>query len=241
MDEDLLLILESLNDQGLDFSIENPAVSVVQTSPSGSLVLAGNNHLFMKVLEKLFRVSSGSFFQVNSFQANEMVKHLLANVRLDESMTVVDVYCGVGLFSAFLASKVKQLVGIEQSPEACEDFTYNLDEFERVSLYEAPADDVLSSINFNPDLIVMDPPREGMGVQTVAGIVSQGASNLVYISCDPATLARDAKRLALSGYKLMKIALFDLFPQTFHIETISYWEKYSIKTSKSSILPPARI
>jgi 23S rRNA (uracil1939-C5)-methyltransferase len=131
----------------------------------------------------------------------------------------------VGLFSAFLASKVKQLVGIEQSPEACEDFTYNLDEFEQVSLYEAPAEDVLSSINFNPDVILMDPPREGMGVQTVDGIVSQGASNLVYISCDPATLARDAKRLALSGYKLLKIALFDLFPQTFHIETISYWEK----------------
>ncbi len=149
----------------------------------------------------------------------------MANVALNETMTVVDVYCGVGLFSAFLASKVKHLVGVELSTEACEDFTINLEEYEQVSLYEAPADDVLNSIHFNPDVIVMDPPREGLGIYTVDGIVSQDASNLVYISCDPATLARDAKRIRSSGYKLMKLALFDMFPQTFHIESISYWEK----------------
>jgi 23S rRNA (uracil1939-C5)-methyltransferase len=223
--EDLLLILESINDRALDFSIESPAVSVVQKGPSGSLVLAGSDHLFMKVLGKQYRVSSGSFFQVNTLQASEMVKHIMANLALNETMTVVDVYCGVGLFSAFLALKVKHLVGIELSTEACEDFTINLEEYEQVSLYEAPADDVLNSIHFNPDVIVMDPPREGLGIYTVDGIVSQDASNLVYISCDPATLARDAKRITSSGYKLMKLALFDMFPQTFHIESICYWEK----------------
>ena len=84
-------------------------------------------------------------------------------------------------------------------------------------------EDVLCSIKFNPDVIVVDPSREGLGRKTVDGILSQSASHLIYVSCDPATLARDAKRLASRGYTLVKIALFDKFPQTFHIESISYW------------------
>jgi len=224
-EDEMMLVLECSEPQPLDFSIENLAISVVQKNPSGNLVLAGSDHLFMEVLGRQFRVSSSSFFQVNTLQANAMVKHIMAYPAINDAMMVVDVYCGVGLFSSFLALKAKQLVGIELSAEACNDFTNNLDEFENVSLYEAPAEDVLCSINFNPDLIVVDPPREGLGRKTLDGILTQGASDLIYISCDPATLARDAKRLASGGYILVKIALFDMFPQTFHIESISYWEK----------------
>ena len=144
---------------------------------------------------------------------------------INDAKMVLDVYCGVGLFSSFLAPKVKKLVGIELSPESCDDFTNNLDEFDNVSIYEAPAEDVLRSINFNPDVIVVDPPREGMGKKTLEGILSQGASNLIYVSCDPATLSRDGKHLVLGGYTLVKVVLVDMFPQTFHIESISYWEK----------------
>jgi 23S rRNA (uracil1939-C5)-methyltransferase len=224
-DGELMLVLESSAPQALDFSIENLAISIVQKGPSGNLVLAGSDHLLMEVSGRQYWVSSSSFFQVNTLQANGMVKYIMANLPLNEMMTVVDVYCGVGLFSAFLASQAKQLVGIELSPEACDDFIINLNEFSHMSLYEAPAEDVVCSINFNPDVIVMDPPREGLGRKTVDGILSQGASYLIYISCDPATLARDTKRLASGCYKLVKIALFDMFPQTYHIESISYWEK----------------
>jgi 23S rRNA (uracil1939-C5)-methyltransferase len=219
----MLLVHECSDLQPLDFSVENLAISVVQKNPSGNLILAGSDHLFMEVLGRQFWVSSTSFFQVNTLQATAMGKHIMAYPPLNDAIMVVDVYCGVGLFSAFLASKAKQLVGIELSAEACDDFTINLDEFENVSLYEAPAEDVLSNINFNPDVIVVDPPREGLGRKTVDGILSQGTSHLIYVSCDPATLARDAKRLASGGYTLVKIALFDMFPQTFHIESISYW------------------
>lgn len=225
VDEDLMLVLENSDPQPLDFSIENLAISVIQKSPLGNLVLAGSDHLLMEVAGRRFQVSSNSFFQVNTLQANAIVEHIMAYLPLNDTMTVVDVYCGVGLFSAFLASKVRQIVGIELSPEACDDFTINLDEFEHVSLYEASAEDVLCSNNFNPDVIVMDPPREGLGRKTVDGIISQGASTLVYISCDPATLARDAKRLSFGGYSLVKIELFDMFPQTYHLESVSYWEK----------------
>lgn len=225
MDQDLMLVLESSAAQTLDFNIENLAISVVQKSPSGVLVLAGSDHLIMEVSGRRFWVSSTSFFQVNTLQAQGMVNHIMANLPLNETMTIVDVYCGVGLFSAFLASKAKKLVGIELSPEACDDFITNLDEYDHVSLYEASAEEVLGLVNFNPDLIVMDPPREGLGRKTVDGILAQEASYLVYISCDPSTLSRDAKLLASGGYKLMKIAMFDMFPQTYHIESVSYWEK----------------
>jgi 23S rRNA (uracil1939-C5)-methyltransferase len=225
MDDELMVVLESDGTQGFEFSIENLPVSIVQTGPAGSLVLAGSEYLRMAVLDRLFVVSAESFFQVNQQQAMMMVEHLLKNLPLEEGMTLLDAYCGVGLFSAFLAPKVKRLVGIEVSPTACEDFALNLDEFEHVELYEAPVEDVLGSINFKPDVIVMDPPRAGLNPQTVKKILAQGAEYLAYVSCDPATLGRDSKQLAAGGYTLSKLALFDMFPQTYHMESIGIWKK----------------
>jgi 23S rRNA (uracil1939-C5)-methyltransferase len=224
-DEDMMLILESDNPQPLDFSIEEVPISVVQVGPSGNIVLAGSDHIFMDVSGKRFKVSAGSFFQVNTLQAESMVRHLIESLPDRENMTVLDVYSGVGLFSAFLASKASRLVGIEISPAACEDFTVNLDEYDHVELYEASVEDVLTGVSFSPDLIVVDPPRAGLGMKTVAGLLTQGAEHLVYISCDPATLARDGKQLAAGGYLLTGVTLFDMFPQTYHIESMSFWEK----------------
>jgi 23S rRNA (uracil1939-C5)-methyltransferase len=220
-----MLVLECSQPEPLEFSIENPAISVVQESPLGNLVLAGSGYFYKEVSGRQFIVSSGSFFQVSTPQAEAMERHLMEHLDVNDSMTVLDVYCGVGLFSALLAPKVKHLVGIESSPQACEDFTANLDEFDNVSLYEAPAEDVLGRISFAPDVIIVDPPREGLGAKTVEGILAQGAPHLAYVSCDPATLARDARRLAVGGYGLRQIALIDMFPQTYHIESISYWDK----------------
>jgi 23S rRNA (uracil1939-C5)-methyltransferase len=116
-------------------------------------------------------------------------------------------------------------VGIELSPSACEDFALNLDEFDHVELYEASAEEVLTSQEFHPQVIVVDPPRAGLGQRTLDGLLTQDARQIAYVSCDPSTLARDAKRLVAGGYRLQQITLFDLFPQTYHIESISFWEK----------------
>jgi 23S rRNA (uracil1939-C5)-methyltransferase len=224
-DDELMLILESSEPQPFDFSVEDLHVSAVHLGPGGSLVLAGSDYIVAEILERRFRVSAASFFQINTLQATAMVEHLLANLPLREDMTVLDVYCGVGLFSAFLAPKVKRLVGIEISADACEDFAINLDEFDNVELYEALAEDVLSSQKFDPDIIVLDPPRAGLGMKILESLIEQGASHLAYVSCDPATLARDAKRLVAGGYRLVQVTPFDVFPQTYHIESISFWEK----------------
>ncbi len=224
-DEDLMLILESTQPQPLDFSIEDLPISVIQMGPGGNVVLAGSDQIQIQVLGRDFKVSAPSFFQVNTLQADAMVSYIMEALILDQTMTVLDIYAGVGLFSAFLAPIVKNLAAIELSSQACEDFTANQDEFDHVSLYEASAARVLNDVSFDPDVIIMDPPREGLDAKTMRGVLNQGASQLVYVSCDPATLARDARRLVEGGYALGKLAMVDMFPQTYHIETISYWLK----------------
>jgi 23S rRNA (uracil1939-C5)-methyltransferase len=220
-----MVILESADPRPVEFNIESLAASVVQRGPTGNMVLAGNDYIMMEALGRRFRVSAGSFFQVNTLQAQAMVRYLTDHLPLAERGTLVDVYSGVGFFSAFLGPRVKRLVGIEISPEACEDFCSNLDEFDNVELYEDSAEHVLRRVNFNPDIMIMDPPRAGLGGRTVEGVLAQGATQLAYISCDPATLARDGKQLAAGGYSLIKLAVIDMFPQTYHIESISMWEK----------------
>ncbi len=223
--DELMLVLESSQPDAPEFTVEEIPLSAVHLGPGGTLVLAGSDHIVMEVGGRPFKVSAASFFQVNTAQAGAMVSHLLAELPLEAGQTVLDVYCGVGLFSAFLAPKVGRLVGVELSSDACEDFAVNLDEFENVELYEAPAEQVLAGVDFHPDVIVVDPPRAGLGQATLDGLLRQGAPHLAYISCDPATLARDAKRLVQGGYCLQQVTPFDLFPQTYHIESISLWSK----------------
>jgi 23S rRNA (uracil1939-C5)-methyltransferase len=226
-DDEMMLILKSSDPQAMEFSIENLPVSAVQVGPYGSIVLAGSDYVVMEELRRKFKVSASSFFQVNALQAGAMVRYLTDHLPISSEKTLVDAYCGVGLFSAFLAGEVRRLAGIENSAKACEDFSTNLDEFDQVELYEAPVEDVILNVDFHADMIIMDPPRAGLGAKTVNGVITQGAANLAYVSCDPATLARDGKQLTEGGYTLSSIALFDMFPQTYHIESISLWEKKS--------------
>ena len=225
VEDDLQLILEGRDPQPPELSIEELRLSAVHLSPAGALVLAGSEYVVMEVAGRLFRVSAGSFFQVNTRMAAAMVEHLLANLPLRSTSTVLDVYCGVGLFSAFLAPRIGRLVAIESSPEAADDFMANLDEFDNVELYEAPAEQVLPQLDLQPDAILLDPPRAGLERVVTEAVLRMQAPVVAYVSCDPSTLARDARRLAEGGYHLDSITPFDLFPQTYHIESISFWSR----------------
>src|SRR5215212_1446568 len=134
-EDDLMLVLESDSPEAPELEIEAD-ISVVHAFEENSVVVAGNDHVNIRVLDRDFRVSATSFFQVNTAMAEKMVEHLLAGLPVSPSTTLLDVYCGVGLFSAFLASKCERIIGIESSPSACEDFSFNLDEFNNVELYE---------------------------------------------------------------------------------------------------------
>ena len=221
--EDLMLILESRSMEPPEMEIE-AGISVVHLWPGGMTVLAGSDHLLMEVCGRTFQVSAGSFFQVNTRMAEALVTHLLEILPLPVEM-ILEVYCGAGLFSTFFAPQCKRLIGIEASQAACEDFMINLDEFDHVELYEAAAEEALPALEVRPDIIVVDPPRAGLDRRVLDAILAMGATTLAYISCDPSTLGRDAARLTAGGYVLKQVIPFDLFPQTYHIESLSLFIK----------------
>jgi 23S rRNA (uracil1939-C5)-methyltransferase len=224
-DEDILLILESNEPEPPEFMVEDLPISAIYLGPDEVHVLAGNSYTVIEVLERPFRVSAASFFQVNTPMAAVMVTHVLDNLDLKSTDTVIDAFAGVGLFSVFLAPRIKRLLAIEDAPQACADFVYNLDEFDNVELYQGKVEDILPVLEVKPQAILVDPPRAGLDRYVVDGILDMQPEVLVYVSCDAATLARDSQRLTGGGYRLEDITPFDLFPQTYHIESISFWHR----------------
>ena len=223
MQDEIMLVLESANPEPPELELE-ANLSVVHLTGEDVVVMAGDDHLILSVKGRPFRVSALSFFQVNTSMAGEMVQHLLDHLPVTSQTTLLDVYCGVGLFSAFFAGRVGRLVGVEASPSACEDFTANLDEFDNVALYEAPAEMVLPGLDISPDVAIVDPPRAGLDTRVLDALLAQHPASIAYVSCDPSTLGRDAARLISGGYRLVQVTPFDLFPQTYSIESISIFE-----------------
>jgi len=224
MEDEIMLVLESANPEPPELELE-AALSVVHLAGEDMVVMAGDDHITMSVKGRAFRVSAASFFQVNTGMAGEMVQHMLEHLPVNPRTTLLDVYCGVGLFSAFFAGRVGHLIGIESSPSACQDFTANLDEFDHVELYEASAEAVLPGLEVKPDVVIADPPRAGLDKRALEALLALRPASIAYVSCDPSTLARDAARLISGGYRLVQVTPFDLFPQTYSIESISFFEK----------------
>lgn len=214
-----LAALEGQEEAPPEFSVDFP-LTVHYLSRGGDTLLAGDTHNHMEVNGERFAVSPRSFFQVNLPQAEAMVAYFLENVPLTANDTVFDLYSGVGLFSAFLAPRVKEVIAVESSESACEDYAINLNEHENVSLYIGDVERVLPGLDVTPDVVLMDPPRAGLGNAVIDRLVKRPARDLAYVSCDPATMARDLKQLVEGGYVINSIQPFDLFPQTYHVECV---------------------
>jgi 23S rRNA (uracil1939-C5)-methyltransferase len=226
-DGELMVVLESESPETPELEVEAD-VSVIHVFDDHPVVLAGEGHLFFDILGKDFRVSAGSFFQVNTKMAEKMVEHLMTCVPVSLSTTLLDLYCGAGLFSKFFAAKCEKVIGIESSESACEDFAFNLDEFDNVELYEGAAEEILPALANqlkSQTCAIVDPPRAGIERHALDALIQIQPQVITYVSCDPSTLARDAARLISGGYRLVEVTPFDLFPQTYHIESISIFEK----------------
>ncbi len=227
-DDDLMLILESETEETPELEIEAD-ISIVHIYEDHPVVIAGSNALTIQILGKDFHVSAPSFFQVNTPMAEKTVQHLQAQLPTpDSQFTLIDLYCGVGLFSKFFASKYAKVIGIESAPSSCEDFAINLDEFDNVELYEGAAEEILPALApqlTEPIHMIVDPPRAGIDKFAIDAILQINPQVIAYVSCDPSTLARDAARLIKGGYTLQNVTPFDLFPQTYHIESISIFTR----------------
>jgi 23S rRNA (uracil1939-C5)-methyltransferase len=169
-----------------------------------------------------FRVDHGSFFQVNRFLVDALVERVTAGHKGELAW---DLFAGVGLFARSLARRFDKVIAVESAPSATQALAANLKGTAATAVRSTTLDFLRSSRKPNhpaqrPDLIVVDPPRTGLGPEITALLAEVAVPALVYVSCDPATLARDLRALIGSGYVIQSITLTDLFPQTFHLETV---------------------
>lgn len=177
-----------------------------------------------------YHVSLASFFQVNTVMAGKLVDEVLTRLDLQPSDRCLDLYCGVGLFTLPMIERCDSVVGIEMGESSTADARINLRPYmlqERVRIITADVGKALLRNDIRHshwDKAVVDPPRSGMQYDALMSLIALHPRRIVYVSCDPATLARDAKHLRERGYTLTSAQPFDMFPQTHHVETVGTFD-----------------
>ncbi len=196
------------------------------TTRAGTQALHGEGWLIWRVGEYRYRISPGAFFQVNRFLLPELIEAMLSAA---EGERALDLFSGVGLFALPLLDRFGWVSAVEADPVSASDLRWNAahaasnqaKDAARLHVSAITAEEFLeraSDARF--DLVLVDPPRAGLGKRTLQGLLRLHPRRLHYLSCDPATLARDLKILLAAGYRLEQLHLFDLFPQTYHLETL---------------------
>jgi 23S rRNA (uracil1939-C5)-methyltransferase len=181
-----------------------------------------DRYCYHHVRGKVFRVDIDGFFQINRYLLPEWLDLILEYSNPQRDDRVLDLYCGSGIIGLSIAEKVKTVVGVEINKRAVDSAMYNAKEnrIENISFFKANALEGLENVK-HAEKIIVDPPRSGLGKAVVEKIAMIEPELLVYASCDTATLARDIRFLMESGYHLSKVSLVDMFPRTWHIETVS--------------------
>lgn len=191
--------------------------------------IAGQPYLLEEFAGLQFQVRPDTFFQVYTEQAEALLQAIADELDLQGNEVLVDAYCGIGTLTLPLAQKVKQAIGLEMQPEAVEQATLNaqLNNITNVKFYTGTVETLLPTLDVKPDIVLLDPPRQGCvssgrpkdGRDVLETLLEIQPSRIVYVSCKPATLARDLKLLCQSGgYKLTRVQPADFFPQTSHVE-----------------------
>ncbi|HLY30941.1 MAG TPA: hypothetical protein VKQ36_07925, partial [Ktedonobacterales bacterium] len=169
-----------------------------------------------------FRIRPSSFFQTNTRQAERMADLALAALPAGSDVTLVDAYCGVGTFARLLAGQAKRVLAIEESASAIRDARWNLRDMPNVAIIQAKVEDTLPGVAERLDGLIIDPPRAGCQPAVLDALIARRIPVVVYVSCDPTTLARDLAYLCLRhrAYRIRSVQPLDMFPQTAHIENV---------------------
>ena len=185
-----------------------------------------------------FRLSAPAFYQVNHAQAERLYEKAVQLAGLTGNETVLDLYCGTGTITLCLARHAKKAIGVEIVPQAIEDAKFNaaqngMENAEFFCMDAGQAAKMLADRHTRPDVIVVDPPRKGVSADVIEAIGTMAPQRVVYVSCDPATLARDLKLLTAAGYTLQTAEAFDLFPRCAHVETVCLLSKLNARWKRS--------
>ena len=190
------------------------------------ITLYGNGYIEDTLCGLTFRLSPQSFYQVNHPQAERLYQAAIAQGEITKNDLVLDLYCGVGTITLCMAKHAKKVIGVEVVEQAVEDAKANAqrNHIENAEFFCGDAGKAapeLESQGIRPDVVVVDPPRKGLNADTIEAISKMSPRRIVYVSCDPATLARDVALLKEKGYALQNAMCADLFPRTAHIESIA--------------------
>jgi 23S rRNA (uracil1939-C5)-methyltransferase len=185
-------------------------------------VLTGTGVIEDRIGPYAFQVSSNSFFQTNTTGAAKLYDIVTDYAELTGSESVLDLYSGTGTIPIFIAAKSRQVVGMEITQSAVEDAGKNCraNGVDNCRFILGDIRDGLSFVPFKPDVLVIDPPRTGMHKDVAAGILELGTKRIVYVSCNPATMARDLRQM-MEAYEVVEIQPVDMFPQTYHVESVA--------------------
>lgn len=190
----------------------------------------GRSYIEEELLGCRFRISSKSFYQINPYATAKLYSKAVEFAELTGKETLIDLYCGTGTIGMIASKHAKRVYGIEIVPQAIEDAKINaevnhIDNIQFINADALKGAQMLLRSKIKPDVVIVDPPRKGCSSDTLAAIVKMSPERLVYVSCDPATLARDVRILSDNGYELKLVQPVDLFPQTVHVETVVLMSK----------------
>ncbi len=181
----------------------------------------GQPHYEEELLGHRFRVGSPSFFQVNTRQAERMLELVCDRLRLTRHEIVVDAYAGVGVFAVAASERALRVIAIEESHAAVEDAAVNAGAIENLEYIEGKTEHVLASLEETPDAVILDPPRAGCHETALGALIGLAPPRVVYVSCEPHSLARDLAILVKGGYGIESVQPIDMFPHTHHIECVA--------------------
>lgn len=188
--------------------------------------LFGQNYITDELLGKTYRISAQSFYQVNTVQAETLYQKAIEFANLRNTDTVIDAYCGIGTIGLSLADKVKEVYGLEVNPDAIADAKINakVNGISNVKFEIGRAEYLMPTWlkdGLEADVLIVDPPRKGLAESFVETAVEMAPKKIIYVSCNPASLARDCQLFADKGYEVRQVQPVDMFPQTPHVETVA--------------------
>lgn len=191
---------------------------------SDSKVLAGKSFFHEKILDWIFQISWSSFFQINSPQVSSLIEVVSRMAELKRGEKLLDLYCGAGLLSIALSPGASEVLGLEANAQAVEDARVNAAanragnvRFETCNI----ENELIEKIKTPYDVVIVDPPRQGLQKSVIQNISQLKIPKMIYVSCDPESLAHDLDKFVENGYKLEEAQPIDLFPQTYHVETVA--------------------
>lgn len=230
-ENDIMVVISvknKINESSVINTLKDKCTSIIINYKNNFKCIYGNNYIINTIGDKYYFVTNDGFFQINKDITYKLYSKIKEYSNLTGNETVLDLYCGSGTIGIFLSDMCKKVIGVEINKYSIECAKKNL-KLNNINNCEFICDSTDNiSLNINPDIIILDPPRSGLSKKAITDIISFKAKKIIYVSCDPMTLVRDLNLLN-EYYDILEITPFDMFPNTHHVECISVLHRKNLK------------